>query len=223
MPKADRPAAAESAPDATLRVAARVLRAHGLSGATLAQVAEALGCPVADLTARYATKDLLVQAVLAEALRIVKAADRRDWHGYGTGMRRTLNAVRSFEDGYILLVRDAPLHPLHRPTWEALRRRTGQRLRALIWRPDDPPPAAGRPPLTELTVAPMVSFCIDAISQWVETGDPAQDELFLRWCAQMMRAWWHSTCELLNLDTPDPDWPFEADISAPVRGHARQL
>ncbi len=223
MSKPDRPATAPAAVDQTLGVAARVFRAQGLSATTLAHVAEALGGPVEDLAARFPTRDALAAAVLAEALRVVKSADRREWNGYGTGMRRTLAAVRTFPDGYVLLVREAPLHAAHRAVWEALRRRTAQRLRALIWRPDDPPPTAERPPLTELTVQPMVDFSIGAVTQWVEAGDPADDELFLRWCAQMMRAWWHSTCELLNLDTPDSDWPFDSDASERQPGWPRAV
>ena len=217
MSKPNRPASADPAAasteanDAILRVAARVFRVQGLEAASLAGIAEALGRPLPELAARYPTRDALAQAVFAETIRILKAADRRDWHGYGTGMRRSLAAARSFEDGYVVLVRDAPHHPVHRASFQALRKRIGQRLRALIWRPDDPPPPTARPPLTDTAVEPMIAFCLEAIANWVQTGDPAQDELFLRWCGQMMRAWWDSTCEFLNLDTPDQDWPFDSD------------
>lgn len=226
MPKSNRPAPAAptAAPknegDAILRAAARVMRAQGLDGASLAAVAEALGRPLAELQARYPTYDALAQAVFAETIRILKAADRRDWHGYGTGMRRSLAAARSFEDGYVVLVRDASHHPVHRASWQALRKRIGQRLRALIWRPEDPPPPTARPPLTDTAVEPMIAFCLESIATWVQTGDPAQDELFLRWCGQMMRAWWDSTCAFLNLDTPDQDWPFDSDATERRSGTA---
>ena len=50
---------------------------------------------------------------------------------------------------------------------------------------------------------------------WVERGDPAKDELFLRWCAQMMRAWRHNAAELLNLDSPEQEWPFDTEGLTP--------
>lgn len=205
------------APGELLRVAAAVFRRHGLAGATLAQVAAALGVVPATVTARFATKALLGQAVCAEAIAILKATDSRGWPGYGAGMRRTLVAARSFEDGYVVLVRDAMLLSAHQSSWLALRKRTAQRLRALLWHPVDPPPEAKRPPLTDSVVEPMVSFCIGAIFQWVEAGDPTNDDLFLRWCGQMMQAWRHNACELLNLDSPGQDWPFDTETPAPRR------
>ena len=208
-------AADSAAPDAdpgdVLRAAAAVFRKHGLGAATLAQIATALDMSRAELETRYATKDLLAQAMFADAIRTLKAADQRHWQGYGAGMGRTLRAARRVEDAYIVLVRDAPTLPAHQPSWQALRRRTGQRLRALIWNPHDPPPAAERPPQLSVAIEPMVSFCIDATANWIQTGDPARDGLFVRWCGQMMKAWRYSTCELLNLDTPDQDWPFDPD------------
>lgn len=216
MPKTSRLAAAETAApltDATdmLRGAARVFLRHGLDAATMGQVAAEVGMSRAGLADAFATKALLAQAVFAETIRVLKAADSRAWPGYGAGMRRTLAAARSFEDGYILLVRQAALTPAYQSSWLALRRRTAQRLRALLWHPLDPPPLAERPALTDTAVEPMASFCITAISDWVEKGDPAKDDLFLRWCGQMMRSWRHNACELLNLDTPDQDWPFDTE------------
>lgn len=197
--------------DALLRLAAGVFRKHGLASTTMAQVAAAAGLTRAELAGRFATKDLLAQAVFAETIRTLKAADSRAWPGYGAGMRRTLGAARSYEDGYVVLVRDAPQHPAHQPSWQALRRRTAQRLRALLWYPGDPPPAAERPAMLDVALEPMISFCITAIAHWVQEGDPAKDDLFLRWCGQAMRAWRHHACELLNLDTPDQDWPFDTE------------
>ena len=194
-----------------MRTAARVFRKHGLANATLAQVAVAAGLTRAELAARFVTKDLLAQAIFAETIRTLKAADSRAWSGYGAGLRRTLGAARAYEDGYVVLVRDALQHRAHQPSWQALRRRTAQRLRALIWYPDDPPPAAERPAMLDVALEPMIAFCITAIAHWVQEGDPAKDDLFLRWCGQAMRAWRHNACELLNLDTPDQDWPFDTE------------
>jgi AcrR family transcriptional regulator len=197
--------------DALLRRAAGVFRKHGLASATMAQVAAAAGMTRAELAGYFATKDLLAQAIFAETIRMLKAADSRAWPGYGAGMRRTLGAARSYEDGYVVLVRDAPQHPAHQSSCQALRRRSAQRLRALLWYPGDPPPAAERPAMLDVALEPMISFCITAIAHWVQEGDAANDDLFLRWCGQAMWAWRHNACELLNLDTPDQDWPFDTE------------
>lgn len=218
---AKRLAAAAETED-VLRAAARVFRLHGLAAATLAQVAEELGVEIAALRADYATKDLLAQAVFAETLRILNAVNKAVWTGYGAGMRNSLAAARTFQDGYVVLVRDAPSHPAHQSSWMALRKRAAQRSRSLLWYPDRAPPPGERPALLDVALEPMVSFTITAIAHWIENGDPADDDIFLHWCAQMMRDWRHNTCELLNLDTPDQDWPFDTEAPPlPTRSQPR--
>ena len=215
MIRTDRVAAAPDAPALdsahVLRVAAKVFRERGLADTTLAQVADRLGVPCAGLTACFGTKDLLAQAILAEALRILKIADTQAWTGYGAGMRKSLVAARSFPDGYVLLVRDAASLPAYQSSWLALRNRSARRLQSLVWHPGNPPAEGARSALNDIALEPMIDFNITAIRQWIETGDPSRDDLFLRWCGQMMRDWRHNTCELLNLDTPDQDWPFDTE------------
>lgn len=197
--------------EAFMRVAARVFRQHGLAGATMEQVASAAGVTKVVLYRRFPSKDALIQAIFAETLRRLKAEDVKAWRGYGNGMRKSLSAARSFEDGFILLVRHGDQDPAYQAAHAALRKRTGQRLRALLWYPDRPPPPGQRPALLELSLEPMISFCNDALAYWVEKGDPARDEHFVRWCGQMMRAWRHNAAELLNLDSPEQEWPFDTE------------
>ncbi len=197
--------------DNVLRFGAQVFRERGTGDTTLAHVAARLGVPCAELSACFATKDLLAQAICAEALRILKSADTQAWTGYGAGMRKSLAAARSFPDGYIVLVRDAASMPACQSSWLALRKRSARRLQSLVWHPGNPPADSARSPLNEVALEPMINFNITAIRQWIETGDPAKDDLFLRWCGQMMRDWRHNTCELLNLDTPEQDWPFDTE------------
>jgi AcrR family transcriptional regulator len=198
-----------------MRVAAGVFRRHGLAGATMAQVAAAAGATKVVLYRRFASKDALILAIFAETILRLKVQDAKPWKGYGGGMRKSLAAARSFEDGFILLVRHGDQHPAYQASHAALRRRTGQRLRGLLWYPHAPPPSSARPALLELSLEPMVSFCNDALAYWVEKGDPAKDELFLRWCGQMMRAWRHNAAELLDLDSPEQEWPFDTEGPQP--------
>lgn len=197
--------------EAFMRVAAGVFRERGLAGATMEQVAAAAGVTKVVLYRRFPSKDALILAIFAEAIRRMKLQDAKPWTGYGGGMRRALAAARSFEDGFILLVRHGDQHPAYRASHAMLRQRTGLRLRSLLWYPDKPPPAAERPALLELSLEPMISFCNDALAYWVEKGDPAKDELFVRWCGQMIRAWRHNAAELLNLDSPEQEWPFDTE------------
>ena len=194
-----------------MRVAARVFRKHGLAGATMEQVAAAAGVTKVVLYRRFPSKDALIQGIFAETLRRLKNEDVKAWKGYGNGMRKSLSAARSFEDGFILLVRHGEADPAYLAAYTALRKRTGQRLRALLWYPERPPPSDARPDLLELSLEPMISFCNDALAYWVERGDPSRDELFVRWCGQMMRAWRHNAAELLNLDSPEQEWPFDTE------------
>ncbi|MBU1375021.1 MAG: TetR/AcrR family transcriptional regulator [Alphaproteobacteria bacterium] len=197
--------------EAFMRTAAGVFRQYGLAGATMEQVAAASGVTKVVLYRRFPSKDALIQGIFAETLRRLNAQDAKPWKGYGGGMRKSLAAARSFEDGFILLVRHGDQNPAYQASHALLRRRTGQRLRGLLWYPDQPPPRTERPALLELSLEPMISFCNDALAYWVERGEPAKDEMFLRWCGQMMRAWRHNAAELLNLDSPEQEWPFDTE------------
>jgi len=201
--------------EAFMRVAAGVFRQHGLAGATMEQVAAAAGVTKVVLYRRFPSKDALIQGIFAETLRRLKIEDGKPWKGYGGGMRKSLRAARSFEDGFILLVRHGDQNPAYQAAHAALRRRTGQRLRGLLWYPDPPPPRPERPALLELSLEPMISFCNDALAYWVEKGEPAKDDLFIRWCGQMMAAWRHNAAEMLNLDSPEQEWPFDTEGRLP--------
>ncbi|WP_068877697.1 MULTISPECIES: TetR/AcrR family transcriptional regulator [unclassified Phenylobacterium] len=201
--------------EAFMRVAAAVFRQHGLAGATMEQVAAAAGVTKVVLYRRFPSKDALIQGIFAETLRRLNNQDGKPWRGYGGGMRKSLAAARSFHDGFILLVRHSGQNPAYQAAHAALRRRTGQRLRGLLWYPEPPPPRGQRPALLELALEPMISFCNDALVYWVERGDPSRDELFIRWCGQMMRAWRHNAAELLNLDSPEQEWPFDTEGLTP--------
>jgi AcrR family transcriptional regulator len=213
----DGPRAAREAErrEAFMRTAAAVFRRQGLSGATMEQVAAAAGVTKMVLYRRFPSKDALIQAIFAEVIRRLNQGDARPWRGYGDGMRKALAAARSFEDGYLLLVRQGAHHPGYQASYAALRRRGGQRLRGLLWYPNRPPPPAERPAMLHLTLEPMISFANDSLAHWLEQGRPADDELFLRWYGQMVQAWRRNACELLNLDSPEQDWPFDTEGGLP--------
>jgi hypothetical protein len=65
--------------------------------------------------------------------------------------------------------------------------------------------------LLDLALEPMISFANQALAHWVQHGDPAKDELFLHWYGQMTRAWRQNAAELLNLDSPEQEWPFDTE------------
>ncbi|MGA0608573.1 TetR/AcrR family transcriptional regulator [Phenylobacterium sp. VNQ135] len=215
--EADSAAAARAAREAErrrafMRIAARVFRQHGLAAATMKQVAAAAGVTKMVLYRRFPSKDQLIHAIFSEIVQQLNASDSKPWPGYGADFRRSLAVARAFEDAYILLVRDGGQQAAYQGYYQQLRKRGAQRLTALLWWPNPPPPASERPPLLHLTLEPMISFARDALVYWVEHGDPARDADYIRWCGQMMRAWRSNAAELLNLDSPDVDWPFDPEI-----------
>jgi len=210
------PAAQIDAQGGLLRIAAGLFRKTGLSRGTMDQVAEAAGLTKAALHRQFPTKTLLVQAIFNEVIRGFREADERPWYGYGGGVRGALDGARSFEDGYVLLIRDGLRQPGCQTFHDALRARAARRLVALLWLPNRPPPRAERPPLLALALDPMVSFTNEAMAHWVQHGDPSRDDLYLRWCGQMIRAWRYNAAEFLNLDSPEAEWPFESENSTPL-------
>jgi AcrR family transcriptional regulator len=210
---ADREAREAARREVFMRVAAATFRRHGIARVTMEQVAAAAGVTKVVLYRRFPSKDALIQAVVDETVRRLKAGVARPWRGYGAGMREALAAARSFEDGYILIARFGDQHPSLQAARDEHRGRSARRLRALLWHPEPPPPSAEQPALIDLALEPMIAFSNAALIYWVEKGDPARDELFIRWCAQMTRAWRHNAAELLNLDSPEHDWPFDTEPS----------
>jgi len=204
-------AATES--EAILRVAARLMRQQGLARTTMQQVGAAAGVDRATLHRCYDSKERLVEAIFGEVVRRLQAGDSGPWYGYGAGFRRLLAAARAFEDGYILLVRDGCQLPGYQSFTAALRARTARKLRHLLWFPERPPPRDETPGLLGLALEPMISFSNDALAYWVQQGAPDRDEQYVRWCGQMMRLWRHNAAELLNLDTPEVEWPFDTENS----------
>lgn len=193
-----------------MRIAAGEFRRRGLAETTMEQVAAAAGVTKVVLYRRFSSKEALVRAIFEAVMQRLDLGVARPWPGYGAGFRRALAAARSFEDGYVLLVRQARFHSAYQPYADRMRAQTAERLMRLLWRPDPPPPPDSRPPLLDQALAPMISFISDALADWVERGSPARDEHYIRWCAQMMQAWRKTAAELLDLDTPETDWPFEA-------------
>jgi len=199
-----------------MRVAARVFREAGLAGATMEDVAAAAGVTKVVLYRRFASKDRLIRAIFEETVQRLAAAHGDPWHGYGAGTRRSLEAARAFEDGFILLARDGRPHPDYRAYHETIRARTAKRLVALLWFPERHPPRPVSQTLLDLALEPMVSFCNDALIHWVQHGDPAQDDQYVRWSGTMIRAWRGQAAELLGLDPLVQDWPFESENDAPL-------
>lgn len=213
-PLKDRPSPARAAReaerrDAFMRIAAGEFRRRGLADATMEQVAAAAGVTKVVLYRRFPSKEALVRAIFDDVMRRLDLGVARPWPGYGAGFRRVLAAARAFEDGYILLVRDARLHAAYRPYAERLRAGTAERLTALLWRPAPPPPPDERPALLGVALEPMVAFANSALADWVERGDPGRDDHYVRWVGQMIQAWRKTAAELLDLDSPETDWPFE--------------
>ncbi|MFN3524032.1 MAG: TetR/AcrR family transcriptional regulator [Phenylobacterium sp.] len=199
-----------------MRIAARVFRAQGLSGATMEDVAAAAGVTKVVLYRRFASKDLLIRAIFEEAVGRLAAANADPWHGYGAGARMSLEAARGFEDGYLLLMRDGRQQAAYRGYYDAVRARTARRLLRLLWFPGRQAPRPVSQQLLDLSLEPMVSFCNDALAHWVEHGDPAQDDRYIRWCGVMIRAWRAEAAGLLGLEPLAQDWPFESENDGPL-------
>ena len=75
--------------------------------------------------------------------------------------------------------------------------------------------------MLDLSLEPMISFANESLAYWLEHGDPSRDHLYLRWYGQMVQAWRRNACELLNLDSPDQDWPFDKYPAVAVNGELK--
>lgn len=171
-----------------LLAAADTLDERGIRNTTMEQVAQRAGVSKVVLYRYFGAKDKLVHAVLDEVVDAILAADQEEAAWWTERVRRTLPVARRHAAAFRLLVRHASHDPEFGVHFErlatALVTRVEERQLAILGPITDAVvPGEGRVFAESLT-----HFLLDAYVRWIDMGDEANDELFLEWITNSVRA-----------------------------------
>jgi AcrR family transcriptional regulator len=169
-----------------LLAAADMLDERGLRQTTMDQVAERAGVAKVVLYRYFKSKDALVHAVLDEVVNAILDADSADVTWWTERMRLSLRSARAHASAMRLLVR----HASHDPVFGVHFERLTKALVARIEERQQEILGPGAPLAGEIGVmaASVAAFMLDAYVRWIETGVPEEDERFLEWLGQSVRA-----------------------------------
>ena len=169
-----------------LLAAADVMDARGLRQATMDQIAEGAGVAKVVLYRYFKSKDALIHAVLDEVVDAILNADSAEANWWTERMRHTLRAARAHGSAVRLLVRHASHDPVFGVHYErltdALIARIEERQQEILGTID---PIAGE---IDVQAASIAGFMLDAYVRWIGSGVPDEDERFLEWLGQSVRA-----------------------------------
>lgn len=169
-----------------LLAAADVMDVRGLRQSTMDQIAEGAGVAKVVLYRYFKSKEALVHAVLEEAANALLTADSAEAGWWTQRMRMSLRVARDHASAIRLLVRHASHDPVFGIHFERL-------TAALIARIEERQveilgpgaPVAGEVGVLDASIA---AFMLDAYVRWIENGNPQEDERFLEWLGQSVRA-----------------------------------
>jgi AcrR family transcriptional regulator len=165
-----------------LHAAAAVFAEHGLRGATMDDVAKQAGVAKVILYRHFPSKEDLIHELLGRVAKTLLEVDQNHPEGYFDSSRKALEAARQDPDGYLLLMRDARFDPVFAQHCDLVRRSVADRLEGAFKR------LGLDPILCRLSAETVTTYVLGSIATWVETGDPANDDVFLRWLAAGSRA-----------------------------------
>ena len=172
--------------EALLLAAAEVLNERGLRKATMEQVAQHAGVSKVVLYRYFKSKDRLVDAVLCDMIDAMLAADEEPANWWTERVRRTLTVSRRNPAALQLLVRQASHDPVHGKRFEelsdAFSRRVLEREAEILGPPE------GTPADSMMMANAVTAFLFDAYVRWIDDGRPDEDDRFLKWITQSVRA-----------------------------------
>lgn len=179
---------------AILRAAAEAFARSGYAGTSMEAIAAEAGITKLIVYRHFDAKEDLYRAVLqrvfdrlADEFIAGIAAGPDD---PGVGARSMLTAAREDPAGFRLLWRHAAREPRFAAYAAELRERAVDASRMLLG-------GLVAPPLREWAAHAVVGFLVEATLEWLEHGDPARDETFVRLTTDatvaMVAAWIDAT------------------------------
>ncbi|MBO9558585.1 MAG: helix-turn-helix transcriptional regulator [Caulobacter sp.] len=203
-PRVDRAARGQ----AVLAAAVEVFTEKGLQAATVQDVADRLGMAKILVYRLYPSRQAIVDALFADALKRIEAAAATPWGGYGSSMAGLIALARSQPDLFLLLLRDARAAP-EAAAWA----KACDDLLVTLGRPFIAPPAGASDETRAACLHAVRSFVPFFVQAWVagiERRDGMSDEARIEWFGQIVRAWRTATYQALDLGPPPTPPPLRA-------------
>ena len=197
-PRVDRAARSE----AVLAAAVEVFAENGLQAGTMQNIADRLGMAKILVYRLYPSRQAIVDAVFADALKRIAIACDTPWGGYGSSMAGLIDLARGQPDLFLLLLRDARSAP-EAAAWakacDDLLFKLGQ---PFITAPSEAPPETHA--ACRHAVRTFVPFFVQAWTAGIERQDGMSDAARVKWFGDIVRAWRTATREALGLGPIPP-------------------
>lgn len=187
---------------AFIRAAAEVFSENGLHKGTMDQVAERTGVSKVVLYRTFPSKAELLAAIAEEAFEHLQRAATEPWRGYGSGLRRALQAMRAWPDGFIVVLRDMPSAPDCATHYEKFALQAQRDLMGLI--PEDYLRSQHARETAFALASAMAALIHQAVRRWIEVYPPDEDEQLIAWAASLTQAWRKATLQALAATPPPP-------------------
>jgi len=181
-----------------LDISAQVFSQKGLHQTTMDDVADVIGVAKAVLYRYFGSRSALIHAILERVVERILEEDDKESTWWGEGIHRNTELARENAASMLLLLR----HSAHDPDYghhfqeyhAKLVQRTARRLEEVWEEPRHMPVDA------EFCSKTILMFVYDALTRWLESGDPAKDREFAVWVTDSIEAWSHRWAE----DPSDP-------------------
>jgi AcrR family transcriptional regulator len=166
-----------------LRSAAQVFGRRGYAAASMDDIAAAAGVTKLILYRHFVSKAALYRTVLQQVADQIseRFLVRRAVDSFGVGARSVLQLAREDSAGFHLFWRHAGREPEFSRYAGTLRAEAVSAVRSSL---ADRVPAE----LLEWAAHAVVGYLVEAVLNWLEFGDPARDDQFVRATNKAMRA-----------------------------------
>lgn len=189
--------------DLLLRQTAEVLSVKGLRQFTMDEVAGEIGISKISFYRRFGSKEALVHTILERICERILAIQAGPWQGVGTRMRQTLQEARKDPGATLLLFRHATHDPEYRCYVEKIRNRIIKDTERSFLE------AGADRHLCEsellLSAEANADLAITSLSNWLEHGNPEEDEIYIDWFAGTMAALYHHWSVVDDRPSPGVD------------------
>ena len=179
-------------------IAATVLLEKGLHAATMRDIAEAAGAAKVLFYRLFPSRDALVEAVFQRVETAITAAYDEPWDGYGSMVRRVLEAARLDPPPFLVVLKNCRGGP-ELNEWES-RLRTLFTVRTLPMFTPEPGAPTDADERATLAAGTLFGLFVESMISWLEERDGLDDATRILWWGRIVREWRAATREAFRLD-----------------------
>ena len=153
----------------------------------MTEVGERAGISKVLIYRQFPSKDALVAAMFDQVIEVLSSVKSEPWRGYGSHTIGIIKVARQRPAAFLLLHRDCRGDPVYSVHFDRLQSLYVDWLMPFF--PSGQGQTAVQAERTMMAVHNMVGFLLEALSNWLAIGSPADDEAWAAWIGNMVRSW----------------------------------